>query len=97
MAFSLQHNSIPEIFLVFTVFPVWPLVKGTAFSLFPSSSARLLTFFFWIIAVFMIGIPSESQQEPAGASGEEREGIVRTKLNSVGVMEGEGASLIRIV
>ena len=81
---------------MFTVFPVWPLVKGTAFSLFPSSSARLLTFFFWIIAVF-IGIPSESQQEPAGASGEEKEDIVRTKLNSVGVMEGEGASLIRIV
>ena len=45
----------------------------------------------------MIGIPSESQQEPAGVSGEEREDIVRTKLNSVGVMEGEGASLIRIV
>ena len=45
----------------------------------------------------MIGIPSESQQEPAGVSGEEREGIVWTKLNSVGVMEGEGASLIRIV
>ena len=81
---------------MFTVFPVWPLVKGTAFSLFPSSSPRLVIFFFWIIAVF-IGIPSESQQEPAGASGEEREGIVRTKLNSVGVMEGEGASLIRIV
>ena len=94
MAFSLQHNSIPEIFLVFTVFPVWPLVKGTAFSLFPSSSPRLLIFF-GIIVIF-IGIPSESKQEPAGASGEEREGIVRTKLNSVGVMEGEGASLIRI-
>ena len=80
---------------MFTVFPVWPLVKGTAFSLFPSSSPRLLILF-WIIVIF-IGIPSESKQEPAGASGEEREGIVRTKLNSVGVMEGEGASLIRIV
>ena len=92
MAFSLQHNSIPEIFLVFTVFLVWPLVKGTAFSLFPS----LLTFFFFGLLLFSSGA-SGSQREPAGASGEEREGIVRTKLNSGGVMEGEGASLIRIV